>query len=353
MKILYLTKYSREGASSRLRSYQYMPNLIDQGFKVAVSPFFDEGYLNQVYTGRKPYFSVLKAYIKRFFKLFSLPAYDVLIIEYELFPYFPAWFEKLISFFRIPYIVDYDDAIFHNYDRHSNLLIRTMLKDKIDKVMRYSSYVIAGNSYLAERAEKAGAKLVQIIPTVIDISRYNLKQSLEKNSDKIIIGWIGSPSTFKYVQQIASVLKEITEKFDVEIQIVGATGDLDFADNVKYIPWTEETEVDIISNFDIGIMPLPDNFWEKGKCSYKLIQYMGCKLPVIASPVGMNKEVVKENINGFLADTQNEWYDAFYKYIKDPVLRKQHGQAGFQLVTSIFNLSIASDTMASIIKNVK
>ncbi len=353
MKILYLTKYSREGASSRLRSYQYIPYLIDQGIKITVSSLFDEGYLKKVYKGKKPYLSVLKAYIKRFFKLFSLPAYDLLVIEYELFPYFPAWFERIISYFRIPYIVDYDDAIFHNYDRHSNFLIRRTLKDKIDKVMLYSSYVIAGNSYLAERAAKAGAKSIQIIPTVIDISRYNLKGTIGKKSDKIIIGWVGSPSTFFHVQKISRVLKEITEKFDVEVQIVGATGDLGFTENVKFIPWAEETEVDIISNFDIGIMPLQDIVWAKGKCSYKLIQYMGCKLPVISSSVGMNKEVVSDGINGFLADTHDQWYDGFYKYIKDPVLRKQHGQAGFELVKYNFNLSLASDTMASIIKNLK
>ncbi len=351
MKILYLTKYTREGASSRLRSFQYFPFLEAKGIVVAVSPLFNDNYLESLYNGKSNRIPGLMGYLKRFFTLFTIFSYDKLIIEKELFPYFPAIFERLFSLLKIPYCVDYDDAIFHNYDRHPNPLVRKLLHNKIDVVMRLSDCIIAGNSYLAERAKKAGAKNIEIIPTVIDLRRYNKIESVQKEkNDQIIIGWIGSPSTFKYVQEISAVLLKVVEKHNVQIHIVGAKGDLGFSKNIKYIPWFEETEVASIADFDIGIMPLQDTPWEKGKCSYKLIQYMGCKVPVITSPVGMNKEVVQHGVTGFLAENEESWLEAFETYIRNQDLRLQHGRAGYEAVVANFNLENASKKIAAILK---
>lgn len=340
MKVLYFTKYTRRGASSRLRSYQYFPYLEKEGIEVQVSPLFSDNYLEHLYKKRPTFLEGIRGYVNRIFVLFSVFKYDKIFIEKELFPYFPSWFEQILSALNVKYIVDYDDAIFHNYDRHPNSIIKRFLGKKIDRVMRHSECVIAGNSYLASRARVAGAKNVSIIPTVIDLSRYAYTGVRTKNkNESIIIGWIGSPSTFKYVQQIAGVLKEITEKFNVEIHIVGAKADLGFEENVRYIPWSEETEVDVISNFDIGIMPLQDSVWEKGKCSYKLIQYMACGLPIVASPVGMNTEVVKPGENGFLATPNTAWKEALIFYKNNPIKRMEHGAKGYSLVKSNYTIT--------------
>lgn len=350
MKVLYFTKYTRQGASSRLRSYQYFPKLEEQGFHVKVSPLFNDKYLDQVYTGKTPKLLVVLAYLRRFIAVFEVSSYDKVIIEKELFPYLPAWCERVFKTFNINFIVDYDDAIFHNYDRHPNTWIRKFLGDKIDKVMKYSNCVIAGNSYLGDRAIKVGATQVEIIPTVIDLKRYN-KDEHEQSSSKII-GWIGSPSTFKYVKQIEEVLKKIVEVYNVSIHIIGSGKEkLGFDKNITYLSWTETSEVNEISKFDIGIMPLEDSDWEKGKCSYKLIQYMACKKSVVASAVGMNKEVIENGINGFLVDSNEEWFEKLSFYINNTEVAQKHGQEGYGLIKKKYNLNFASQKLISILNS--
>lgn len=335
MKILYFTKYTRKGASSRLRAFQYFPFLESQGIQVTVKPLFGDDYLEKLYKGEKNFASGLKAYLKRFFALITVFKFDRIVIEAELFPYLPAVFERLLKLFGIKYIVDYDDAIFHNYDSHPNAVIRFLLKNKIDVVMKKSETVIAGNSYLASKAEKAGAKKIVIIPTVIDTSRYKMKEF--SNSKPFVIGWIGSPSTFKYLLSLRSVFKKLAAKYDIVIHIVGAGNSLGLPLIEKHFSWSEETEVDSILTFDVGIMPLNDTPWEKGKCSYKLIQYMGCGIPVIASPVGMNVQVVGPE-NGFLVSSEEDWLAAFESYLNDTMLQRLHGKNNGIFVENSFSL---------------
>jgi len=341
MKILYFTKYTRKGASSRLRSFQYFPYLESQGNQVTVKPLFGDAYLEKLYLGKKDLVGSLKGYLRRFFVLFTVFRYDKVVIEKELFPYFPAIFERILAFLGIKYVVDYDDAIFHNYDMHPNSVIRFLLQHKIDVVMRNSGTVIAGNSYLAERAQKSGAKNIVIIPTVIDTRRYEVKEFT--HSKPFVIGWIGSPSTFKYLKPLQPVFEKLAHHHAIALHIVGATESLGLPSIEKHIPWSEETEVASILPFDVGIMPLNDTPWEKGKCSYKLIQYMGCGIPVIASPVGMNVEVVKQDVNGFLASNEAEWLAAFEHYLGNVSQQHLHGKNNSIFVEHHFSLKSAQE----------
>lgn len=348
MKVLYLTKYSRNAASSRLRSYQYFPFLKAKGISVTVSPFFDEDYLIKLYSGKRiAKRKFLKFYLNRFLTLFSVYKYDRIIIEKELFPYFFSWFEKILAVLNFNYIVDYDDAIFHNYDLSKSKLIRFLFGNKINNVMKYSSCVVAGNSYLAKRANDSGAEKIVILPTVIDIDAYYVKN--KDAISKVAIGWIGSPSTFKYVKKYTTVLSKILQNKNVELHIVGATEDIGLGSNVKYLKWTEETEIALISNFDIGIMPLENSPWELGKCSYKLIQYMGCGVPVVASAVGMNNEVVDEGLNGFLVQQEGEWLDKLSRLIADRALREELGKMGRKIVESRFSLQKNCNLLISVL----
>jgi glycosyltransferase involved in cell wall biosynthesis len=349
MKVLYLTKYSRNGASSRLRSYQYFPFLETNGISVAVRPFFDEEYLIDLYSGNRiAKRKLLIYYLNRFFVIFSVFKYDKIVIEKELFPYFFSWFERILYSLNIRYIVDYDDAIFHNYDLSNSKLMRFLLGNKINNVMKYSGCVVAGNSYLAERAKQAGAKNIIMVPTVIDVDAYKVTKKEVK--DKVIVGWIGSPSTFKYVKNYTAVFSEILQNENVELHIVGTTDNLGLGTNVHYLKWTEETEVDLIANFDIGIMPLENTPWELGKCAYKLIQYMGCGLPVVASAVGMNKEVVDEK-TGFLVQSETEWTTKLNELINNKELREQLGKMGRKKVESQFSLQKSSAIILHVLSN--
>jgi len=343
MKILYLTKYTRMAGSSRMRSFQYFPYLEKAGWIVTAKPFFDDAYLKDFYSGKKNVFSVLKSYIRRFFVLLTVSRYDRIVIEKEIFPFLPAFAEKILAIFRVQYIADYDDAIFHNYDQSSNPAIRKFLGNKIAKVMEYSSAVVAGNSYLAKYAAKSGAKKVEIIPTVIDINRYQPKQI--KDTEKFIVGWIGTKTTFeKHLLPCKKWIKEIQEKNpDIWFHIIGITDDMDFGNQVKYIPWSEKTEAEEILKMDVGIMPLQDSLWEKGKCAYKLIQYSACGIPGIASDVGMNKEVTIENETGFLVRSENEWISKILELKNNESERKQMGANARKLVEEKYCIQVTAD----------
>jgi len=354
MKILVFTKYSRKGASSRLRTLQYLPYLEQKGFEFTVQNLFDDSYLETLYSVRKRSVpNIIRCYTRRFITLLTINNYDLIWIEKELFPYLPIPIEKLLSKLGYKYIVDYDDAIFHNYDLSNNRLVKSLLSNKIDKVMKYSSCVVVGNYYLAQRAKNANAKNIHIIPTVVDYIKYKAERKTPK--EVLTIGWIGSPSTQKYLLDLKYVFKEIFKtNRNVRLLLVGAHPNI--SEKIESIPvevvdWNESTEVENIKNMDIGIMPLVDGPWEKGKCGYKLIQYMACGIPVIASPVGVNVEIIKESKSGFLANKDSEWIQHLSKLINSYELRASMGNAGQLAVKNQYSLQSQTVHLAKILQS--
>jgi len=258
---------------------------------------------------------VFGAYIRRFFSLFSVRHYDLVIVEKELFPFLPASAERLLRRFGVPILLDYDDAIFHNYDLSPHIIVRRCLGGKIDVVMRSATVVTGGNTYLLDRARRAGAARTVLIPTVVDAQRYCPGPKKEAHAP-LVVGWIGSPSTSKYLIPLLPLFASLHASGAVRFVAVGARAS-DFADTlIEVWEWQEATEVALIQKFDIGIMPLPDSPWEQGKCGYKLIQYMACGIPVVASPVGVNCQIVKHGENGFLAKTPQEWEESLAKLLE-------------------------------------
>lgn len=300
-KVLCLPRYERNGSSSRVRFYQFVPYLNND---VNCSPLLGESYINKIYSGVKPsIFYLLKSYVKRVCKILSSDA-EILWVEKELFPFVPFVFERL--FYRgKKLVVDYDDATFHVYNKHSNSIVRNILGKKISHVMRSADVVIAGNTYIANYAKIAGAKRIEIIPSVIDLNRYSLKES--SNDEKIKIGWIGSPSSQSLLENILPALDEISKAYNTEFLFVG-THKLNW-DNSKFIdlPWSEESEVESIKKMDIGIMPVEDKDFHWGKCGFKLIQYMACGLPIVGSPIGVNSDIIIDGENGYSATSKEDW----------------------------------------------
>ena len=161
-KILLLSRYGKLGASSRIRSYQYLPFLKKHGIDVEVMPLLDDEYIRDFYSGKgRQRVKIFKAYLHRIKYLFKAKRFDLVWIEKELFPFLPAWGEVMLNTLRVPYIVEYDDAIFHNYDLNPNRLVRFFLRTKIDQVMKRAAVVVVGNDYLGNRARQAGAKRVE------------------------------------------------------------------------------------------------------------------------------------------------------------------------------------------------
>lgn len=338
MNIIYFTKYTNLGASSRLRSIQFFPLLEKEGFKITHEPLFSTTYLKALYNKKKiKNLIIISCYIRRFFTLFTLKKYDLIVIEKELFPYLPALVEVLLNKLNIKYVVDYDDAIFHNYDLSNNPYLK-LINNKIDIVMRNSTYVFAGNSYLTKRAEDAGAKNITILPTVIDTAKYIVIDNKDKS--RFTLGWIGSPSTYKYIEELIPTFKKLRENYpQFQVNIIGAKQQPEILNEfIHFIPWSEKSEVEEINKFDIGIMPLHHTPWELGKCSYKLIQYMGCAKPIIGSPVGMNNDVILENYNGIFVKN-DDWYNAITYFIESINNVDYYGTNGRKLIDEKYNLN--------------
>ncbi|MFG0408006.1 glycosyltransferase family 4 protein [Pseudomonas sp. FYR_11] len=352
-KILILSKYTRMGASSRLRILQFFPALENSGFEIEVSAFFGEDYLSELYhsASRSP-LKLIRYYAKRLAVLLRARKYDVVWIEKELFPFLPAMFERGLKAIGVRYLVDYDDAVFHNYDLSSRPWVRRLLGSKIDGVMRASSIVVAGNEYLADRARRAGAARVEIIPTVVDHERYRVGH--RHGVQQLVIGWIGSPSTQKYVVGIRDSLREACNRYKARLVLVGATPDI--VDElpgieVETLSWSEDSEAHLIENMDIGVMPLIDGPWERGKCGYKLIQYMACGVPVIASPVGVNVEIVAGNQCGLLASEQADWLAALCTLLTSPEERTRLGTSGRRAVEARYSLQAQAPILEKLFKS--
>lgn len=335
MNLLILTRYASLGASSRLRFLQYLPWFKKSAITYTVSPLIDNHTLQAFYQAGNyslPY--LIKAYAHRIHILLKKQKFDLIWIEKEALPWLPAWFERNLLG-ETPYILDYDDAIFHNYDQHTSPAVRYLFRRRIDKLMSGAALITAGNAYLAQRAIKAGARSIEAIPTVIDLERYPLKTMTATNDNILRIVWIGSPHTLKYLTLIEKPLAELSKRFTFKLRIINSISlDLPGVD-IEFVQWSETNEVASLQACDVGIMPLVDSSWERGKCGYKLIQYMACSLPVVASPVGVNTEIVRDE-NGYLATTDEEWIEALGKLLNDTQLRQHMGEAGRKRVEAEF-----------------
>ena len=290
---------------------------------------------------------VLTAYIRRIARLLAVRHFDLLWVEKELFPWIPFQFENLFLGRQIPCVMDYDDAVFHRYDRHGSSLVRSLLGRKIDALMRRARTVVAGNQYLADRASSAGAANIEYLPSVVDTDRYTIGR---RTTGQFRIGWIGSPVTAPFLGLIGDALEEAVRQTGARLVLVGA-GDRDPLPGVEkeLIPWSEDSEVAHIQSFDVGIMPLPDGPFERGKCGYKLIQYMACGLPVVASPVGANKHIVEQGKTGFLASNTAEWVEALVRLSNNPGMRAALGKAGRKKVEQEYCLQVTAPRLVKIL----
>lgn len=305
-RLLYLNKYSINGGSSRVRSYQFK-HYIEQGFDIEYLPLFSEKYLAQKYAGKRTLIEVIKAYSRRFINLWKIRSVDLVWVEKEAFPYLPFFFESLVFALAKKVIVEYDDAIFHNYDSHRSSIIRVLLGKKIDRVMSRASCIIVGNEYLEDRAREARAHEIFIVPSVVSMKKYKVLDEL-RESEFPVIGWIGTPMTQKYLNVIEIVLDELFLEIPFKLHLIGVNeGFWSEKPYIVSVPWSDSTEVEELQKFDIGIMPLLDDRFERGKCGFKLIQYMACGKPVLGSPVAINKTIIQNGYNGYLCGSLEEW----------------------------------------------
>lgn len=348
-KIIFFPRYNRVGASSRYRVFNFIPYFESLGYKCTVVPLFDSEYLENRYSSRVAVlFSIIKAYAARIKWLLRLKDYNLAVIEYELFPFVPPIFELLFKFFSIKYIVDFDDAIFHRYDAHPILIVRLLFRNKIKCVMNNAHSVIVGNKYLYDYAISANSKRVYRLATVVDTDKYY--QCITENSkDCVTICWIGSPSTSIYLYEVLDVFRMLSLKYKIKLTLLGSNKLSFDGVNVSYIKWSEESEVEELMKCDIGIMPLANDNWVKGKCGFKLVQYMAAGLPVVASPIGANNEIVDHGVNGFLPTNKDEWVEYLSILIESKELRRKFGVDGREKIVKNYSYTIANEIYKGIL----
>ncbi len=317
-RIYFFPKYSAKGPSSRYRIYNYLPFYKKKGIKYKIYPLFGDWYLNALWNSQSRVITaakVFRAYGKRLVRILFLPSNALVYIGADLFPYVPPIMEYYLKLRKIRYIVDYDDAIFHRYDQHKNRLIRYMLGAKINKVNQWASVIITGSTYLTQEARRSNSHVLEI-PTSIDWEKYGPVYP-QTGKNEFIIGWIGSPSQSQQVINIKDALKELKSRIPFELHLIGFDEkEKDKLEGIPYkiIRWKENTEIEEMQKFHVGIMPLEDTPFNRGKCAFKLVQYMALGLPTVASPLPANININK-NSNNLFAATTEEWVDCLeYMY---------------------------------------
>lgn len=369
MKIVFLAPYPvDEAPSQRFRFEQYDTLLLQRGFKTTFQSFLSRATWKLFYGSgnvSKKAFALLIGFLKRFLSLLLVPTFDYVFIHREVTPIGPPIFEWVIAkVFRKKIIYDFDDAIWLTDKTNESGLEKIIRwRSKVASICKWSYKVSCGNEYLAAYARQYNSNVV-VNPTTIDTERVHLinplpdpvpaclpvRQASPKHHgipaqgrDEVVIGWTGSHSTLKYLESIESVLQTVEHEFPHVSFLVIADRKPDLKlTRLIFIPWNKETEASDLLKIDIGIMPLPDDEWTKGKCGFKALQYMAMEIPCVVSPVGVNTSIIEHGVNGFLAASEKEWADYLRTLISDAEVRKSLGKAGRKKV--IAQYSVKSNT---------
>ncbi|MDO8525729.1 MAG: glycosyltransferase family 4 protein [Candidatus Omnitrophota bacterium] len=343
MKILFIVPYPVEGPSNRFRVEQYLPFLREKGMEYDIRPFCNSGFysilLMRGHLIRK-FLYLLLFTAGRALDLLRALKCDVVFIHREAFPLKDRVFEWLFRKCAKRLIYDFDDAVFLKKPAKTRSI--TALADQ----------VIAGNRFLKEYAINYNRK-VCIIPTCIDTDLYK-PGTRAQAQDKVIIGWMGTYTTSAYLASLTEVFEELSIKYRgrIEFRIVGG-GAYDGEAGLPFAirRWHLDKELNELQEFDIGIMPMPDEEWTRGKCAFKIIQYMSVGIPAVASPVGMNSEIIKEGSNGFFASTVDEWCDKLSLLIESPDRRRQMGSFGRKTVVDKYSLKVNGPKFMEVLTN--
>ncbi len=282
-------------------------------------------------------FGLISASIGRLTHLLKLPQYDVIYLYRAAAMVGPSILERIIKLFGKPIVFDFDDAIFLTDTAAANRRFGwAKFSGKTSGICRLSDHVIVGNSYLAEYAKQFNQN-VTIVPSGVDTVKF-IPQKRKRDGNKIIVGWTGSSTSQTHLEMFSPMLKAVfANQSEIELHV--------HSDREPVLPqipfvwhrWTTENEVEVLSTFDIGIMPIPDDKWSRGKCAMKALLYMSLGIPTICSNVGANRDVISNGLNGLLCTTTEDWVNAVKSLVNDCKLRRRLGDAGRQTIEERFS----------------
>lgn len=301
MKLDILTRYGDLGPSSRCRYYDYLEHFKAAGIVTKIRPMLNNSYVRGLYRGKsKLNLKIPPAYLKRLIQ--AALSGERLLLEYELFPYMPWFFDQLFLKNR-KYVLNFDDNVWDKYTG------KMFLSNKFDRLCRNAAGIIVANDFLMDKVQSLNPRVIKI-PTAVKLDKYNINA---KKFDTFTFVWIGTPITYKYLLRFAESLRMMLTTTDGELLVI-AKKDLEKEAipglNMHFVDWSEKIEAELLKRSHVGIMPLTNDSFSRGKSAFKIIQYFAAGIPVIASPVGENTKVIEDSINGLLASTPEEWEGA-------------------------------------------
>jgi glycosyltransferase involved in cell wall biosynthesis len=329
MRVLLLAPYPlRMIPSQRYRFEQYLSLFEANGIEVEVRSLLDAETTKVLYRSgyvKEKVFSVLRGALGRVRDLIDASSFDVVFVHREAFPLGYPLVERALAALGRPYVFDFDDAIYMTNTSEANRFIAPLkFAQKTEVIVKHAALITAGNPHLAAWARALNPN-VMIIPTTIDTDIYQPKQV--KREGRLCVGWSGSTTTIAHLAPYAGLLRELQKTFGVRLRIIGDPSFTIEGAEVESIPWREATEFEDVKEIDIGIMPLPDEDWAKGKCGLKALQYMAAGIATVMSPVGVNVEIA-EGGAAMLASTFLDWEMTLAALITDTEARERLGVNG-------------------------
>lgn len=339
--------------SQRYRIEQWARHLERDGIHFRISPFIDDAPTRIIHS--RGHFllkasAMLRGVARTLPRAAQVRRYDVVFVPREAALVGPPILERVASWSR-PVIFDFDDAIWMPQHGSANPRWRWLrYPSKTSTICRIAAHVTAGNDFLAEWARRSNER-VTVIPSTIDTGEYSFRKE-HRRTDIPTIGWSGSHSTVGFLREIIPGLVETASRRRFRLLVVGAHIDPVDGLNIECRPWSADREVRDIAEMDVGLMPLPDTPWTRGKCAMKALLYLSLGIPAVASPVGANVDVVRDSETGFLASTPEDWADALTRLLDDEALRGRLGAAGRALVLERYASPLQAARLRSIFESV-
>ncbi|MFC2149575.1 glycosyltransferase family 4 protein [Candidatus Auribacterota bacterium] len=355
MKIVFLTQATEQGASSRYRVYQYIPHLEKAGIECLVLPAIPKSVHKQFFYSKCVCTKIivyLYVFLKRLFQIPKICSADIVFIQKPVLPYCWPVIERLIKLCGKKIVFDLDDAIFYRSPKWGRADGEIIEDPNFKRIMRLSDAVLAGNEYLAYKARQFNSN-VHVLPTVIDTDHYKYTSGEARETEKIVIGWIGSPTTLFYIDGLREVFQRLAKEREFVLKIVGAVEYSIPGVDIICEDWYPEKEIEQLRSFDIGIAPLIDDEWSSGKCGLKMLLYMACGVPVVASPYGVNGKMIDNNKTGILVEIKEEWHQKLKNLMDNADVRdklRHNARAG---VESSYSLKRSSEIFIKTMFNIK
>ncbi len=353
-KILFIAPYPHnEAPSQRFRFEQYMDYFKEREFDITFAPFLDSKTWKTLYSEgnvAKKSMGIIKSFAKRFLLLFTLYKYDKIFIHREVAHIGPPFLEFLIAkVLRKKYIYDYDDAIWlQNFSETNSNFHRLKAYWKVKYCIKWAHHVTPGNQYLANYARKYNDRIT-IIPTTIDtLNHHNLVADYD--TEKLVIGWTGTHTTMHYLDFLVPIIADLEKIFDFEFLIISNEAPTYRLKSLRFLKWDRATEIQDLAKISIGVMPLEQDVWSEGKCGFKGLQYMALGIPALMSPVGVNKQILEDKVNGFLVKTPQDWKDCLVLLLTNKELRKKIGNAGKQTIIDRYSVLANRDIYLNLFK---